>query len=126
METRAGLVSAGSSSAGLLPLCPIRPQHRQSAIWHLVARPGMGRSDDDAPLFGPSERRAWRAQAYATDVRRSCPGHCERVGVSRRAPRAYHLSPTSPRRLSVGEWWHRIVEQVHLSCATEALGGVVV
>ena len=50
----------------------------------------------------------------------------ERLGVSRRAPGAYPLSPTPSRGLSVGQWGHRIIQQIHLSCAAQALGGLVV
>src|SRR5262249_17958426 len=99
---------------------------RQGAIWYLVARPRMGRSHDDAALSGQSAHGARRAPAYATHVRRRSSSDCQRVGVSQRAPGTYPLSPTTSWGLSLGEWGHRIVEQVHLSCAAQALRSVVV
>jgi hypothetical protein len=107
-------------------LCPVPPQGGQSPLWRLGAGRRVGRSDQDPALPGQSGRGLGGLAPDAGAVRRSRTSDGPWLGLSRRASGAYPRSPTPPRGLSVGEWGHRIVPQVHLSCTAQALRCVVV
>jgi hypothetical protein len=113
--TRPDVVSSGPSGVCVFPRCARGPSQRLSALWPLVAGPGLGRSAPDVAVLRPSEGRARRAQAYAVTSNEAAQAIANGW--------AYR---DEPRGLSVGEWWQRIVDHVHGSCAAEALGGVVV
>ena len=70
-----------------------------------------------------------RPRGLETDagaVRRSRKSDCQLLGLSQRASGADPLSPAPPWGLSVGQWGHGIVQQIHLSCPAQALGCLVV
>src|SRR5215211_1107187 len=126
METRSGPVSPGASGARLLPLCSVPPQGGQSPLGRLSAGRRVGRSDHDSAVPGQSGYGLGGPETYAGTVRRRRKSDGQLLGLSQRASGAYALSPTPPRGLSVGQWWHRIVQQVPLSCPAQALRGLVV
>src|SRR5438445_12036952 len=126
METRPGTVSPSASGARLLPLCPVSPSGGQSPLWRSGAGRRVGRSDHDPAVPGPSGLGLGGLETYAGAVRRSRKSDGQLLGLSRRASGAYPLSPTPPRGLSVGQWGHRIVQQVNLSCTAQALRCLVV
>jgi hypothetical protein len=64
----------------------------------------MGRSDDDAVLYGQSEHSARRAEAHAAHRRRDSPSDGEWLGLPQCAPRAHPLPPLPLQGLSVGQW----------------------
>src|SRR4051812_5919525 len=126
MATRPGPVSPGASGPRLLPLCPVSPSGGQSPLWHSGAGRRVGRSDLDPALPGQSELGLGGLATYAGAVSRSRTSDGQLLGLSRRASGPYPLSPTPPWGLSVGQWGHRIVQQVHVPCTAQALRGVVV
>src|SRR4029450_8560894 len=126
METRPGPVSPRPSGARLLPLCQVPPSSGQSPLWCIGAGRRVGRSDHDPTLSGQSECSSRRLETYAGTVRRSRKSDCSLLGLSQRTSGANYLSPVPPWGLSTRQRGHRILQQVHLSCPLETLGGVVV
>src|SRR5262249_8827625 len=126
LETRPGPVSSGASGTRLLPLGAVPPQGGQSPLWRIRAGRRVGRSDDDPAVPGQSGYGLGRHETYAGAVRRSRTSDYQLLGLSQRASGTDVLSPTPPRGLSIGQWGHRIIQQVHLSCPAQALRGLVV
>src|SRR5712691_4624352 len=116
METRPGPVSPGASGPRLLSLCPVPPSGGSSPLWRIGAGRRVGRSDHDPAVPGQSRLGLGGLETYAGAVRRSRKSDGQLLGLSRRASGTYPLSPPPPWGLSVGEWWYRIIQQVHLSC----------
>src|SRR5215831_18908540 len=126
METCAGPVSSRASGARLLPLCPVPPSGRQSPLWHSGAGLRVGRSDHAPTLLGQSGLGPERLAPDAVAVRRSRQSDCQLRGLTQRAPGPHNVAKTPSRGLSTGQWRDRVVEQVYVSRATQALRGLVV
>src|SRR5215510_8752332 len=126
MATRPGPVSPRPSGARLLPLCPVPPSGGSSPLWGLGAGRRVGRSDHAPTLSGPSELRTRGRETEAGAVRGGRKSDGELLGLSQRTSGANHLAPVPSWGLSMRQRGDRILQQVHLSCPLEVLGGVVV
>jgi hypothetical protein len=110
----------------IVPLLSWHQGQNEEQVGEALAQGKAAGVIPEAAVCGQGGSGPRRVVPDAGAVTRSDQSDGALLGVSRCAPRPNRLQKAASRGISIGQWGDRIVQQVHLSCAAEALGGLVV